>query len=544
MSIRAKFLVLTALPVVVFVFFFALGWWALNSMYGTAENIIQNQMLPLVNQDVEHLYNLESSIKVMLEADRDVHQALIAEKQSLVASSDAEEQQADKDNSDNIEQARGRMKKASEAFDADEQGLYAKFLKDFATWQEKTRKVVADSKVPEKHPFALRISYGSAATTFATMRENINQLTQMQEARIKKVAAVMQDKIGSVREDVAGMGRLASWVNWMSLAIASVMALVLSLMGFFVSRSVTRPISRAVTQLSDVASVTASASGEVAQSSQTLASGASQQAASLEETSSSLEEISGMTRQNAEHTEKANHSAADARKLAAQGGEAMQRMHQAIGAIKASSDQTARIIKTIDEIAFQTNLLALNAAVEAARAGDAGKGFAVVAEEVRNLAQRSASAAKDTNVIIEESQAKADVGVNTAEEVAAVLQKIADSVQQVEDLVSEVANASREQADAVEQVNGAVSQMDQLTQGNAASAEQTAAASEELSSQSQLLMKIVEDLQALLNSGKTNGSAPHSDTPALEHHEAGQLKAHILADQEEDEDWHAALTRN
>jgi methyl-accepting chemotaxis protein len=531
---------LTAFPIVVFVLFIGLGWWALNSMYGSAEHIIQNQMLPLVNQDVQHLYELESSIKVMLEADRDVHQALIAEKQSLVASSDEEEKQADKDSSDNIDQARERMAQAAKAFSSDEQALYAKFQKDFAAWVEKTRKVVADSKVPQMHPFALRISYGSAADTFATMRENINKLTEMQENRIKQVAGVMQEKISNVRQDVTGMGQLASRVNWTFLAIAGVMTILLALLGTLVSRSITRPVNRAVSQLSEVASVTASASSEVAQSSQTLASGASQQAASLEETSSSLEEISGMTRQNADHTEKANRSAADARKLAAQGGEAMERMQQAIAGIKTSSDQTARIIKTIDEIAFQTNLLALNAAVEAARAGDAGKGFAVVAEEVRNLAQRSASAAKDTNAIIEESQTKADVGVNTATEVASVLKKIMESVQQVEDLVREVTNASREQADAVEQVNTAVSQMDQLTQGNAASAEQTAAASEELSSQSQLLMKVIDDLQALVGGGAENGLLTHAHAPALEHRPHERLESHTLP-QDEGDDWHSSL---
>ena len=180
-------------------------------------------------------------------------------------------------------------------------------------------------------------------------------------------------------------------------------------------------------------------------------------------------------------------------------------MSQAIDDIKTSSDETAKIIKTIDEIAFQTNLLALNAAVEAARAGEAGKGFAVVAEEVRNLAQRSAEAARNTADMIEGSVKNADNGVQISQEVGQSLQEIAEGNRKVNDLVAEIAAASAEQAQGIEQINTAVGQMDQVTQSNTASAEESSSAAEELASQAQELKGMVTRFK-LSENGGGNGS--------------------------------------
>ncbi len=103
-----------------------------------------------------------------------------------------------------------------------------------------------------------------------------------------------------------------------------------------------------------------------------------------------------MTQRNAANAQHDNDLAIAARLAADRGATDMQSMTGSMDAIKASSDDIAKILKTIDEIAFQTNLLALNAAVEATRAGEAGAGFEVMANEVRSLAQRAAAAAKET----------------------------------------------------------------------------------------------------------------------------------------------------
>jgi len=252
-------------------------------------------------------------------------------------------------------------------------------------------------------------------------------------------------------------------------------------------------LNDALSQVTEAVSQVTSASHEISSGAQSLAEGSNEQASALEEVSSSLEEISSMTKQTAENSNKATALVSEARSAASDGDVSMKRMAEAIRQIKASSDNTAKIIKTIDDLAFQTNLLSLNAAVEAARAGEAGKGFAVVAEEVRNLAIRSADAAKNTESLIEESVKNADSGVIITNEVAKSLEQIVERTDKMGDLIGEIAAASNEQAQGIEQVNKAVAQMNQVTQSNAANSEESASASEELSSQAAELATMVNE---------------------------------------------------
>jgi methyl-accepting chemotaxis protein len=330
-----------------------------------------------------------------------------------------------------------------------------------------------------------------------------NVIAEAVLAEAKNTATGSADTTSKLASSAASSLSSASTTMIAGLCIGLVVGVLLA---FFLTRSITVPIKRVADTLSTGAEQTASAAGQVSSASQSLAEGASEQAASLEETSSSLEEMSSMTKRNADSAHKVKELGSQARNAGDVALTDMHAMGVAMDDIKKSSDDIAKIIKTIDEIAFQTNILALNAAVEAARAGEAGAGFAVVADEVRSLAQRCAQAAKDTAAKIEDSVVKSANGVQISTKVAKSLEEIVAKARQVDELASEVAASSQEQSQGIEQVNTAVSQMDKVTQSNAASAEESASAAEELNAQADSLKEAVQDLLCLVD-GAGNAAA-------------------------------------
>lgn len=235
----------------------------------------------------------------------------------------------------------------------------------------------------------------------------------------------------------------------------------------------------------------ANGSRQVSDSSMALSQGTTEQASSIEELTASIEQISSQTKMNAGNANQANELTEAAKKDAMQGNAQMKEMLKSMEDINESSANISKIIKVIDDIAFQTNILALNAAVEAARAGQHGKGFAVVAEEVRNLAARSANAAKETTDMIEGSIKKAENGTRIAKDTAEALGKIVSGIEKVAELVNDITIASNEQALGIGQINQGIMQVSQVVQSNSATSEESAAASEELSSQAEIMKEMV-----------------------------------------------------
>ncbi len=291
-----------------------------------------------------------------------------------------------------------------------------------------------------------------------------------------------------------------------------------SSIAFFLTRAITKPIRQVVRGLLEGAEKVASASSQVASSSLSLVDGASQQAAALEASTTSLDQIGSITRQNADNAFQANQLTDETSNLIVIASQSMNQLLSSMKEITEASEDTQKIIRTIDEVAFQTNLLALNAAVEAARAGEAGAGFAVVADEVRNLAMRTAEAAQSTADLIDNTTKQVKEGYEMVVRTNSEFAEVARSVTSCRGLFGEITAASRDQTRGIDQVSTAVVKMNKIVKENAVSAEQSASASEEMNAQAEQMKWFVAELVALVGADDTEednrGAAPGGQTRA------------------------------
>lgn len=318
---------------------------------------------------------------------------------------------------------------------------------------------------------------------------------------IQQVAEHSRTELGRQKEISVQSGiRTGLLVGIISIAASLILFLLV------IMRAMFRPIRRMGAGLSESATTVATATSQLAGVIQSLAQGASEQAASIQETSSALEEMNAMTKKNAANAAQGDTYMQETRQIVASANNAMGRLTLSMEEISNASEETSKIVKTIDDIAFQTNLLALNAAVEAARAGEAGAGFAVVADEVRNLALRAAQAAKNTSELIEGTVVKVKEGSALVKTTSEAFGDVAQSTGRVEKLVAEIATASREQAQGIEQISRSLAEIDAVVQRVASNAEESASACEQMNNQSGQMRGFVGSLVDLV-SGRQKSTA-------------------------------------
>ena len=385
---------------------------------------------------------------------------------------------------ENVQHVTAALKGYEDAMTADEDKRNFEVLKTRRAEYLKIRGEYLTLIKAGKNTEAEALAVEKLEPVFATFREILTTMLQWNQS----IAT-------SVSNEMARTARTASLIAAVGASISIVSGIFI---GWIIVRGTNRVLGNVAETLSEGASQVVAAASQISAASQSLAESASGQAASLEETSASLEEMSSVTKRNVENTHQASGLAKEAREAAESGSAEMAKMTSAMASLKASSNDIAKIIKTIDEISFQTNILALNAAVEAARAGEAGMGFAVVAEEVRSLAQRCAQAARETSNQIETTINKSKEGAELTEKVATAFNDIVTRIRTVDELAAEVSNASGEQRQGIEQINTAMIHIDKVTQGNAAGAEESASAAEELNAQAESMKGSVNELMTLV----------------------------------------------
>ncbi len=370
---------------------------------------------------------------------------------------------------------------------------------------------------------------GNTVETTRAFKETFQPAAKAYESRVLELLSIERKAIDDMSASIDAANARA--LN-LSLLLAMATVAIGAVFSFLISRSIVRPLTRAVEVAETVAAgdlsvdiraesrdetgqlmqalrnmndslakvvgevrtgteTIATASGQIASGNHDLSSRTEQQASSLEQTAASMEELTSTVKQNADNARQANQLAVSASEVAVKGGSVVSQVVDTMGSINASSKKIVDIIGVIDGIAFQTNILALNAAVEAARAGEQGRGFAVVASEVRSLAQRSAAAAKEIKTLIGDSVEKVEAGSKQVAEAGRTMDEIVGSVRRVTDIMGEITAASQEQTSGIEQINQAITQMDQVTQQNAALVEEASAAAQSLQEQAGSLSQIV-----------------------------------------------------
>lgn len=457
-----------------------------------------------INRNVDDIFTLRlPSMDYLIEADRDLQQLLVSERSMIFAAADSDVfKNLLKDYEENLKQSDDRWNKYKVlAASSKEKEIIPKYEQAREEWKAISRKVIDGrlTNTEDGTKESTETTLGVAKTKFEAMREYLNELTEINLAEATKA------------HDEA----LKTYSNTRMILMVIIFAGILA--GIFliwiISGSVTKPLREVIDNMTDAADQVASASSQVAAASQSLAEGASEQASALEETSSSLEEMASMTKQNADNAAQAKTLTGEAKHIVDKVGDQMNRMVTAIQEVSKSSEETGKIIKTIDEIAFQTNLLALNAAVEAARAGEAGAGFAVVADEVRNLAMRSAEAAKNTSSLIENTIVTVKNSRDLTQQTQDAFRENVEISNKIGQLIDEIAAASSEQAQGIGQIGKAVAEMDKVVQNTAASAEESASASEEMNAQALQMKSNVQQLVTIMEGDQNAGSRSVSRAP-------------------------------
>jgi methyl-accepting chemotaxis protein len=405
------------------------------------------------------------------------------------------------------------------------------FVKGVAGADEKVRAGLNDIKGKiaelksmfkgEEHLSQIK-SMEQAVGTYEKAFDRFTAMTQKQKEALKKMSqkaqAAVQGCMNARNRQMSAMLKGMDRAQWL-MGSAGLAAVVIGLfMAWLINRVISKPLREVMGNLDQGTTEVKQAAKYVTINSDNLAKGTSHQASSLQETSAALEQMASKTEGNADNARQAKELADQAKTAVESAAQNMAKVADAIQDLAQSGNEIAKIVGSVEEIAFQTNLLALNAAVEAARAGEAGAGFAVVSGEVRNLAGRASQAAQDTQALIATTVEHIKQCSSQVEQAQHSFELVNDTSAKQAVFIAEIADSSAEQNEGITQIKQAVVHIDEVVQETAAGAEESAAVAHTLNDQVAKLENVIDLIHIMLD-GKDGGGGALKDTGDEHNHD-------------------------
>lgn len=232
-------------------------------------------------------------------------------------------------------------------------------------------------------------------------------------------------------------------------------------------------------------------SGNLAETSISIAEGATEQAGAVEEVQATITTIAEAAEQAAASAEEAYQQSQKYADVADTSSADMEELLDAMARINENSKKIGNIISEIEDIASQTNMLSLNASIEAARAGEAGRGFSVVADQIRQLAEQSTKSAVDTRALIEGAMKEIENGNKVADRAMSSIGTVVEGIRKVAASSKELSVVSANQALTMKEAELGINQISDVIQTNAAVAQESSATSQQLSAQAASLDSLI-----------------------------------------------------